>query len=430
METMNIILFVFDTKVNFEKSKKNLGSEGSSFKKIICVEDEIEFEKEFQLLQETELVFMVVHVFYTDSINGIKRFVASRIDKKYPNLGFMFISEGDSKEINKQMIDAEFQNKPVYKYHQVQSNLEEERAKVYSKKEIIQLANSNPSLSGNRDSSVLSRGYPQCDYAIITALEEDEMTKILPMIKKEGETANTKHLIEYGHLIKNPNKKIAYASQQSTGMIDAAILATELLTLFNPKFLIMLGVLGGKPNEVNIGDIIVSTKVFTIDKGKLTTEEILKDESVKEQIDIVEKEEEEIKKVFKKEIESVTMNSSAITKFIRKKADILSYINSEDQTRNKNINLLFGPIACVRQVIDQKGYFEENILVIDRKAIGLEMESYSVARACELVNNGATTPIIVKSVMDNTADKVDEAKPYAAWTSAMFVKYILENDMI
>ena len=430
MDTKNVILFVFDTKANFEKSNRNLGSEGSAFKKIICVEDDIEFEKEFRFLQETEIVFMVVHVFYTDSINGIKRFVASRISKTYPNLGYMFISEGDSKEINKQMIDAELENKLVFKYHQVQSNLEEEKFKVYSKKEIIQLANSNQSLSENKELSFLNRTYPQCDYAIITALEEDEMTKILPMIKKEGETANTKHLIEYGHLIKNPNKKIAYASQQTTGMIDAAILATELLTLFNPKFLIMPGVLGGKPNEVNIGDIIVSTKVFTIDKGKLTIEEILKDDSVKEQIDIFENEEKAFKRVFKKEIEAVSMNSSAITKFIRKKTDILSYINNEDQTRKMNINLLFGPIACVRQVIDQKGYFEENVLVIERKAIGLEMESYSVARSCELVNNGATTPIIVKSVMDNTVVKVDDAKTYAAWTSAMFVKYILENDII
>jgi hypothetical protein len=32
--------------------------------------------------------------------------------------------------------------------------------------------------------------------------------------------------------------------------------------------------------------------------------------------------------------------------------------------------------------------------------------------------------------MDNTVDKVDGAKPYAAWTSAKFVKYILENNVI
>ena len=32
--------------------------------------------------------------------------------------------------------------------------------------------------------------------------------------------------------------------------------------------------------------------------------------------------------------------------------------------------------------------------------------------------------------MDNTIDKDDDGKPYASWSSAMFVKYILENDII
>jgi hypothetical protein len=301
METSNIVLFVFDTKVNFEKSKKNLGSEGSTFKKIICIEDEIEFEKEFQLLQDVELFFMVVHVFYTDSINGIKRFVASRICKKYPALKYMFISEGDSKEINKQMIDAEFENKPVYKYHQVQSNLEDGKFKVYSKKEIIQLTTSNPLPKIDK---ILKDEYPQCDYAIITALEEDEMTPILPMITKTGKISNDKHLIEYGFITSKPEKKVAYASQQTTGMIDAAILATELINLFHPKYLIMTGVLGGKPNDVNIGDIIVATRTFTIDKGKLT------------------------ELGFKKEIETSSNENSDITLLKREKTNIMNYLRN------------------------------------------------------------------------------------------------------
>lgn len=434
MDTSKLNLLVYDSKENFDKTKSQLGYEGSTLKRIILIENIHQLDSCItSQLSNEDFLFLVVHVFALDKIKGIKEFLASGIKEKYPSLEFMYISEGASdKEIKKQMIEHDIELRPIFRYHQVLTELRADRFKAFTKTELLQpaigISNSPQSIAKSLISP--KNDFPRCDYAIITALEEDEMEKILPMIEKEGETSNTKHLIEYGHLIKNPKKKIAYASQQSTGMIDAAILATELLTTFKPKFLIMPGVLGGKPNDVNIGDIIVSTKVFTIDKGKLTTEEILKDETVKEQIDFVEKEVEEGKKVFKKEIEAVTMNSSAITKFIRKKDGILNYINNEDQTRKKIINLLFGPIACVRQVIDQKGYFEENILVIERKAIGLEMESYSVARACELVNNGETTPIIVKSVMDNTAAKVDEAKTYAAWTSAMFVKYILENDLI
>lgn len=246
----------------------------------------------------------------------------------------------------------------------------------------------------------------QCDYVIITALEEKEMENVLGMLTKVGSLNNTKHLIEYGYLNSNPEKHIAWASQQSTGMIDASILATEMLIRFNPKFLIMPGVLGGKPKDTNIGDIIVSTKVFTIDKGKLTDEEL------------------------KKEIESVNTDNAYVAKFRRNKSKIISFINGSDPTKRTKVEIHFEPIACVRQVIDQKGYFSENITPIDRKAIALEMESYGIAKACELVNNGHTIPLIIKSVMDNTQKKTDNAKNFAAWTSAMFVRYVLENKLI
>ena len=58
------------------------------------------------------------------------------------------------------------------------------------------------------------------------------------------------------------------------------------------------------------------------------------------------------------------------------------------------------------------------------------MESYGIARACELVNNGVTIPLIIKSVMDNTSGKTDDSKKYAAWTSAMFIKYVIIYDLI
>ncbi len=118
------------------------------------------------------------------------------------------------------------------------------------------------------------------------------------------------------------------------------------------------------------------------------------------------------------------------SRFKRDKDLIKLFINNLDETRNSNIDIHFGAIACVRQVIDIADYFQKEISVIERKALALEMESYGVSRACELVNNGKTTPLIIKSVMDNTMDKSDNAKPYAAWTSARFIQYVLEKNLI
>jgi nucleoside phosphorylase len=407
MDTINIVLYVFDTLENFNKSKSFLGTEGSAFKKMIQILDANHFEREFALLGDDEYAFMVVHAFYTNSISGLKSFAASRLEKKYANLGFMYISEGDGKEINKQLIDADLEPTTVYKYHQVQSILEEEKLKVYKKKEILQLAASDRQIeSPNAIKPLYNTIVPQCDYVIITALEDDEMEKVLPMITKTGTVSNKMHLIEFGHLKDKPSKTIAYASQLATGMVDASILATEMLLLFRPKVLIMAGVLGGKPGDVNIGDVVIATKVFTIDKGKVS------------------------ELGFKRDLESTNTDGSYITAIKRKKADIIEFIRAGDGTRKQTVDIHFGSIGCVRQVIDLKDYFEEEISSVDRKAIALEMESYGISRACELVNNGATTTLIIKSAMDNTVDKVDDAKTYAAWTSAKVVQFIFEYDII
>ncbi len=146
--------------------------------------------------------------------------------------------------------------------------------------------------------------------------------------------------------------------------------------------------------------------VFTIDKGKIN------------------------EYGFKRELEASNNESAYITLFKREKKNIVDHIKGKDETRKNNLDVHFGSIACLRQVIDLEGFFEANITPVDRKALALEMESYGVSRACELVNDGKTKALIIKSAMDNTVGKGDKEKPYAAWTSAKFVQYILEHNLI
>ncbi|QBA22340.1 hypothetical protein EU348_14500 [Chryseobacterium indologenes] len=240
------------------------------------------------------------------------------------------------------------------------------------------------------------------EYAIITALEEDEMEQILPLL----EIVDQEGHIRRGYFKNNPDKKVVLASQLETGMIDASIIATEIIINYRPKYIIMPGVLGGKPKDTQIGDVIVATKVFTIDKGKLKGKDHLK------------------------EIEASIINNRKITDFKTHKIKIQDYIRDSHPTSKKPITIHFDPIASVRQVIDSEGFFMENFTPIERKTIGVEMESYGITRACELVGDGKTIPIIIKSVMDNTQDKTDGAKKYAAWTSATFLDYVIKNNLL
>ena len=98
MDTAKINLFVYDTLENFNKSKIFLGDEGYAFKRIICIENDKDFFSQLNNLQNDELIFLVVHVFYTEGILGIKKFQSTKISK-ICNSGYIFISVGDEKEI-------------------------------------------------------------------------------------------------------------------------------------------------------------------------------------------------------------------------------------------------------------------------------------------------------------------------------------------
>lgn len=405
MDISKVNLIVFDEQSNFEKSKEFLGIEGSTIKRLFCIQNLEKFKNIIEnQLNDDDYIFLVVHVFGKSSnLKGIQKFLATDIPDRYPLLEYIYISDGASKEeIEHSMINNQIDIRGVYKYSRMREGLKKDKFKVVTKKELLERKTISNKIPTNNSYDISSMRF---DYALITALEDDEMQKILPMIERQGEIKNSKLFIEYGHLKGNEEKKIVYASQPATGMIDAAILSTELLK-YNPKYLIMSGVLGGKPNKTNIGDVVVATRTFTIDKGKIN--------------DLG----------FRIEIETTSNESAIITKLRRSYEEIKNHLRKEDKTRKSEIDIHFGPIGCVRQVIDIEGFFQEKINSVDRKAIALEMESYAVSRSCELINNGNTIPLIIKSVMDNTVDKADDGKPYAGWSSAEFIKYILKNDII
>lgn len=247
--------------------------------------------------------------------------------------------------------------------------------------------------------------HEQYDYAIITALEDDEMDKILEVATIEDEIENEKYLLRKGYFNKNPSKKILFASQNFSGFVDSAILTAEIISKYKVKLIIMPGVLGGNPSKTNFGDVIVANKVFTIDKGKIEEGN------------------------FNSEIESSNITHNLINKIKANKQKIVDYIR-DSHSENKTVDIYFEPIACVRHVISKKGYFLENISSLDRKAYGVEMESYGVVRATELANDGKTKVLIIKSVMDKTENKGDSFKKFASFTSARTVEFLFKENIV
>ncbi len=249
--------------------------------------------------------------------------------------------------------------------------------------------------------SDLAQQRDRFDYAIITALYKDELKYVEPYINYEGEIAeDDKKLIRFGTLKTNREIKIVYASLLNTGMVDAAIVATDIITQFNPRILIMPGVCGGKDVEhLDLEDIIVATKVYTFQKGKLQDDKFLG------------------------EWEGVELNDKLIQKIQAEEENIIGELHFKGKIH-------YEPMACSTAVIDKIGVLEDIAQMKDRKTLGLEMEGYGIARACQIANNGNTKTLIVKSVMDKTSDKNDAVKKEAAQHSANFVMKMIELGVV
>ncbi|MFZ4456743.1 MAG: hypothetical protein ACOYOT_11030 [Bacteroidales bacterium] len=445
MDTSKINLIVFDEQENFDKTRNFLGYEGSTIKRLFCIQNELQIRDIIDnQLDDNDYIFLVIHVFgKSENLRGIQEFLASGISDKFPLLEYIYISDGAKQEdIQHSMITNDIiPVKEVFKYHQVKDGLKSDKFIAITKRELFANKFKN---TNNPEGNLSYKGNNHYQYAIFTALY-DEFEPLNSFITwDESKSIDTGTTVYKIGKIKNTKKEVVGTWARKTGMIDAAILVTEMIHLFKPKFVIMPGVCGGE-EKTNFRDIIVATDVFLLGKGKIkdvTEKEPETNNSKKIELfyDGVEfkkkyltnkdgKPVDIIIEKFEKENNSEESCSEIAYLIEPKNDDILKELN-RPYTDQEKITIYFEPIACSLSVIDKEDYFECYIKSIDRKTKAVEMESYGVARAVKLANGGKTKFIICKSVMDKTSKKVDGYKKPAANISAQFVKFILENDII
>ncbi|GAA4906045.1 hypothetical protein [Mucilaginibacter defluvii] len=451
MDTSLINLFVYDTKENFNKSKKYIGAEGVIFKQVIQIEDFADFQKKFDALEDKEYVALAVHVFATDQISGIKSFAVSGIKEYYPSLNIMYISEGNADEIKHQMVDAKLVTSEILKYHEIQSNLKEGINPAFTKHYLLSAKN----LPVESQQSVTSQkitDYPQVDLAIITALYNDEFEQLKKFFDfPAADKIKTAKKTFYIGTHKTTKQKVVAAIPNATGMVDSSIVATLLIEYFRPKLLIMSGVCGGATDK-KFGDIVIAKNIFTFQKGKISG--IYSKDSTGKQIplELFDRTNNSIdyEHLFDAEGNQITISIEKFAIEHDSMININTGLEDEITPHLKDIKKLvaadvestgffkdipqpdisFGGMACSTMVINKEGYFEDVIKNVHRHTSAVEMESYGVARACEYANEGKTKFLIFKSVMDHTFNKADNVgninyKQFAAFTSASFLNHLL-----
>jgi nucleoside phosphorylase/ActR/RegA family two-component response regulator len=254
---------------------------------------------------------------------------------------------------------------------------------------------------------------PKVDFAIVTALYDDEFESVLEVFDLSPDKKyqlGGKNIFS-GKLESFPEKKIIATYQSEVGKTDASNLVTDIIKEFNPRYIFMTGVCGGN-DQTSFGDVIIAKFVFTFDKGKITDSGFLRE------IELVKINESILRKIRENNKKTLVIVKERIKKTI--KSDILNHFDLE------KLKAIIDPMACSSAVIDKENYFKEVISSIERKATAVEMESYGFARAAETTNYGLTQSAIIKSVMDNTSKKNDKAKSYASYTSAIYLKSLLE----
>lgn len=302
------------------------------------------------------------------------------------------------------IIKKEFRTEPNIDYTQLFSMIEDERIWIIKSQKKITIDNQE-----------------NYDYLFITALykAEFEYLKLFCDFHDKDKVKEKENTHYIGTLKFDNTKKVVAIHQLETGMIDAAILTAEMIARYKPNTVVMTGVCGGNPNskDLHIGDIIIPKHIFMFDKGK----KIVKDGE----------------NILLNELNHVHIAGGLITQIRDNEELILK--NLKSHFVNEILPRAFNPsnlkihtdksMACSIAVINADGFFKEFILSKERNTIGVEMESYSVARACEL-SDSKPNCLIIKSVMDKTRFKTDAGKRLAGQTSAKFLEEILRMKII
>ncbi|HCN61424.1 5'-methylthioadenosine/S-adenosylhomocysteine nucleosidase [Mammaliicoccus fleurettii] len=224
---------------------------------------------------------------------------------------------------------------------------------------------------------------------IIGAMEEE--VEILKSSIENIETIQKAHVIFYRGQLEG--KEIILA-QSGIGKVNAAITATLLIDEFNPELVINTGSAGSVDNQLNIGDIIISNKVYYHDVNATA---------------------------FGYKFGQVP----SMPEYYETKEELISLAKSSIE--NLNLNGIVGEVATGDSFIGSLEQRKEIKSNFPTSSV-VEMEAGAIAQTCHQFN----VPIIVTRAVSDLADKesdvtFEEFLKVACVNSSKIVKLLLNR---
>lgn len=248
-----------------------------------------------------------------------------------------------------------------------------------------------------------------CDFIIVCALEKE--ANAFHQAGFNVSESVSKYSLNY-RSISVLGFKGAIIRLPKPGLVDAAIVTSRAIEIFNPKIVTMSGICAGLKSEINIYDLIVPNLCFQHDTGKWTEDGLI---SEPYSVPINNKVEIEI---------STELEKPHFT------ADLMENIKagkSEIPEEDIVIKTHLGVTASGSTVIADK-IMNATIQGQHRKVIGLDMEIFSVYESCRLAQNESIRFFSIKSVVDNgSPTKGDAYHRIACLVSAKATMKIIEK---
>lgn len=253
-----------------------------------------------------------------------------------------------------------------------------------------------------------------CDVAIVCAVdvEMDAVKKTFKdkcMYRKsfENDTSDYYYLELDG---KERKTRVIIAQQREMGMAAATNLTQSIIYHFKPLYIIMVGIAAGIGDGKNFGDIIVATEVWNYSSGKYISDE-------------------NGKLVFSPDPKHIILNPNIESVLKRDYSRNLYNIKREwNGDTPAELKLVLGPLACGAAVVGNSQIVDDMIKQHSRKTVGLDMESYGIFYATNYGLDSGTIPICLKSISDFADEKKEDGyQKYAAYTSAQFARYLIED---
>lgn len=257
---------------------------------------------------------------------------------------------------------------------------------------------------------------PKCDVLLITAVAiETSAILACEYNWKELSVENDPTPYRYVNIeVCGVSRSIVHVQLSEMGMTAASAMVTKAIMNFSPQYIVMPGIAAGVDKDVGVGDILVATEVWDYGGGKY---------------------EEKIETGVKKVTLSPDPKYISIEKAISDRLEFLDYTEILKKIKDTyagipakhDLKVHFGKLACGPAVVASAEIVAEQVKAHARKTLGIDMESYGVYYAARATTRSNVIPIVVKSVCDFAdKNKDDKNQDYAAYTSAQFVRYLIE----